>query len=984
MTRRRLADLARGILALLALIAVVAGPPAALVTAVGWPLPTTIPALAALEDAVRSGVSDQFIIKSLATIAWIAWLQVGAAVVCELVALARRRPTTRLPVLPGLQPLVARLAAAALLVAATSTSRMPQAGALPVAEPTPPTGAAGAPVNPAPVRVFPAASQAVAVAESVQTITVTVERHDSYWAIAERALGDGLRWREIRDTNVGRTMPDGHVITSGSDLVRPGWILEVPASPPTVEPQAATPPLVPTGIEITVEAGEGFWDIAEEQVAAELGHAPSDDLIRPFWSALVDANRDRLADPTNPNLLFTGQRLTLVGPPTQPEQPAPPPVLEAPPPVAPAPPDPPDPSPPDTPEATPTTQASTPATVADAVPAAPAERPPGDPGDAEPAATEVVAAGLSTLLAVGAARSLVRRRRRRAHLHLIADRPTRPEDADVHREVLICADNIAIETLEVGLAHLARALRDANIKTAPVVVQHGGGQLDVYVDPPTTPPPGWTAADATTSVWTLDAAGAAVPPDWDPACPAPLLVTLGQPDDGGQLYLDLEAAGLVSINGDLAIAHDTARTMVAELALSPFAGAMDIIVIGDLGANVAELDHVRCVPHWNDVADDVWTWTSQTHQILEQNDWANPFVARAIAPDHDALAPLAVFATEPPPAELLAHLAGTGSYVAGIVLVGSDASDGLAISCSHDRIAVPVIGLEATPHPVDLAALDEIVALLEDPVGSGSEALEPTLFDASGSLEPEDVELAEPEVIVRVLGQIGVDGNYDLTTKQTAVLAFIALHGTVTAERVENAVWASPSTGSRRKRLNNTVSEVRAAIGRPQLPAAADGRYTTGPAVTTDAHIFDHLVRRAARETPELACITLRAALDVVSGPVFSYRDVDRASFTWVDLENLVSTWELRIAAVAERCAELYIDNGQPSQAAEVATRALTLIPTHTGITEALMRAHAANGDRLAVQRVFQAHASALEQLDIDDVADSTSELYDRLSQRSG
>src|SRR3546814_18618414 len=45
--------------------------------------------------------------------------------------------------------------------------------------------------------------------------TVTVQRHDTYWALAERELGDGLRWREIRDLNVGRSMPGGHTIVSG-------------------------------------------------------------------------------------------------------------------------------------------------------------------------------------------------------------------------------------------------------------------------------------------------------------------------------------------------------------------------------------------------------------------------------------------------------------------------------------------------------------------------------------------------------------------------------------------------------------------------------------------------------------------------------------------------------------------------------------------------------------------------------------------------
>ena len=43
------------------------------------------------------------------------------------------------------------------------------------------------------------------------------------------------------------------------------------------------------------------------------------------------------------------------------------------------------------------------------------------------------------------------------------------------------------------------------------------------------------------------------------------------------------------------------------------------------------------------------------------------------------------------------------------------------------------------------------------------------------------------------------------------------------------------------------------------------------------------------------------------------------------------------------------------------------------------MRAHAANGDRLAVQRVYQEHVGALETLDLDDAEESTTELCERL-----
>src|SRR3546814_19434284 len=57
---------------------------------------------------------------------------------------------------------------------------------------------------------------------AVEHPTVTVQRHDSYWAIAERTLGDGLRWREIPDPTVGRTRPGGRPTASGADTPHAG------------------------------------------------------------------------------------------------------------------------------------------------------------------------------------------------------------------------------------------------------------------------------------------------------------------------------------------------------------------------------------------------------------------------------------------------------------------------------------------------------------------------------------------------------------------------------------------------------------------------------------------------------------------------------------------------------------------------------------------------------------------------------------------
>jgi nucleoid-associated protein YgaU len=63
----------------------------------------------------------------------------------------------------------------------------------------------------------------------------------------------------------------------------------------------------------TVEAGDSFWSIAAETVAPS-GDAPSDRQVTGYWRRLVEANRSRLLDPGNPDLLVPGQELLLPDP----------------------------------------------------------------------------------------------------------------------------------------------------------------------------------------------------------------------------------------------------------------------------------------------------------------------------------------------------------------------------------------------------------------------------------------------------------------------------------------------------------------------------------------------------------------------------------------------------------------------------------------------------------------------------------------------
>ncbi|WP_050512439.1 BTAD domain-containing putative transcriptional regulator [Streptomyces rimosus] len=80
-----------------------------------------------------------------------------------------------------------------------------------------------------------------------RSVTVTVRSpchgvYDSLWRIAARELGDGRRWPQIYDRNVGRPQPDGGALRH-PDLIQPGWVLRLPPrrTSPNVPPSHPRP-----------------------------------------------------------------------------------------------------------------------------------------------------------------------------------------------------------------------------------------------------------------------------------------------------------------------------------------------------------------------------------------------------------------------------------------------------------------------------------------------------------------------------------------------------------------------------------------------------------------------------------------------------------------------------------------------------------------------------------------------------------------------
>lgn len=68
--------------------------------------------------------------------------------------------------------------------------------------------------------------------------------------------------------------------------------------------------------EWTVAPGDHLWSVAARVLEAAWERVPADDEVGPYWRRLVAANSDRLADPANPDLIYPGQRLAVVEPPT--------------------------------------------------------------------------------------------------------------------------------------------------------------------------------------------------------------------------------------------------------------------------------------------------------------------------------------------------------------------------------------------------------------------------------------------------------------------------------------------------------------------------------------------------------------------------------------------------------------------------------------------------------------------------------------------
>ena len=275
----------------------------------------------------------------LVVILWIGWAMIVMSLLVEAMNQLRGRAAPSLPVFPGIQTMSRRLVAASTLVYASFSVLAPAvaAGGMPV--PVPATMDVG--TLAAKSVALPSSDVAhapVANAMSVQSSDVvesgdaghTVERGETWWSIAEDYLGDGLRWEEVRNANVGRVMDDGTTISKGTEFLNIGWSIALPgdaaadldvasvaASDSANEATSADSARSDDETLWVVDDGEHFWMQAEEALRNEWGRQPSEAEIRSHWLDVKSANVTLISS-GDVDLIFPGEELIMPAVPADP------------------------------------------------------------------------------------------------------------------------------------------------------------------------------------------------------------------------------------------------------------------------------------------------------------------------------------------------------------------------------------------------------------------------------------------------------------------------------------------------------------------------------------------------------------------------------------------------------------------------------------------------------------------------------------------
>ncbi|MGW6530990.1 BTAD domain-containing putative transcriptional regulator [Streptomyces venezuelae] len=956
--RRTVGDFVKALLAFVALAVLLVGVPGALVVFVGWPLPGGAPSLSWLQQEITVST----FINVLTVVVWFAWAQFTACVLVEIkAALSGVGIPGRVPGAGGSQMLARQLVAAVLLVGATAASFAPglsqfgqslegnqKPASAASAQQTP--GLFGQEQQAAATAADALAAQADQAAAHADGGGSTAKdgdtkyyriqppegrHHDSLWEVAERHLGDGRRYKEIYQLNKDREQPDGSKLSEAS-LIRPGWIMEMPADAHGGEL-----------VEMPDEAPKVSEDV-KEQISdySKTGDQRQGGGAQEGGGQEQGGGREQgggsSVDHDTAHIVLPEQR------PAAPEKPAMP--------------------------------------QAPATPEAPAAEAPSATAGTD---SEGFDFGLpeallgAPLLAAGLLGALGRRRRHalwQSAMGAVGGRggmqPPTPTGtaADVQDALLVGADPEGVRLLDRSLRGLAASLTEEN-RPLPTVYAAWltGGDLHLQLATPAGRPPAPWQLGQDQTFWVLSRADAERYEDVDTAAPYPGLVCLGTLDDS-RLLLNLEAVpGIVSLSGGEADRAAVFASVAAELATNGWSDRMTITVVG-FGQDLTPLAPNR-LRHLEDVEALIETMEAETRQrrgALGAAGHDSVLTGRTGPAQHTRWAPHLVLLAAEPSAEdavKLAELAADASRLGIGYLVGAEAGDlpGAAweMEITRDgKLLAPLLGLELAAQSLPEAQQRAVVQLFTDadPESSGS----PTGpgDGPTGAAPPFLVDVTEqgrPAVYARLVGTyeiIGLDTpDGERSPLMHEALALLLLHREGVHPRVlASALWPRGVTDDVRDALVDRLRDWLGTEpdGSPRLRADRTGRLTLAKSVVSDLDVLRSLYHEATQGrgagNRAVRGRMLTDALVLVRGPLLA--DRPRGRYGWLTHEIIDAQLPLLVAAIGLALSEFHLEKGRAEKAIEALNAAMGSAPGDERLWNELLRATHATEDPARLQRV--------------------------------
>ncbi|ETA04500.1 hypothetical protein CcI6DRAFT_00276 [Frankia sp. CcI6] len=529
--------------------------------------------------------------------------------------------------------------------------------------------------------------------------------HDTLWGIAERFLGDGLRYREIFDLNEGRAQPDGRTLSKPS-LIHAGWVLLLPADAQgeglqTLHVPDSVPgwPAAETG---TAPPTPGGYDLTDLD-----NHGPGDPGLDDPEPSYPDFEDPGPGD--SDGRLGASRALA---------------VLD---------------------DTAPVVSARNTAVVTGG---------PTTPGlltsdSFGPSSQGLLGIAAASLLAAGVMVALSTRRAG----------PASPPEDETERALLLAADTDAARFVDRSLRVLSAGLTDLGRLLPPVYAAILTDDLLILHMAPAEeepPPPPWTVGEAPGS-WRIERMPG-LPGD-QPAqmiaqmtagvpAPFPALVTFGRDDAGSRILVDLEGApGIISLIGDLDVATEVAIAVAIELGTNVWSDDLRVCLVGfpaDTGADLTTIAPARV---WT--ADDL---SAVLDELAGPQDDAGrtgvdpapadpPTVTaggrdrvtgnlRALAPD------LLILAAPPAAADVarLTRMANGRDDAVGVLTVGDTPAARWRFTVESDRrVSLGVLGVQVRAQALSMTEYTSITALFHRADAAGSPAR------ASGSLPDESL-----------------------------------------------------------------------------------------------------------------------------------------------------------------------------------------------------------------------------------------------------